>query len=98
MCRAGLELPDCGVFSRSAADFQHQSRLWQNLRKHLRDRFSVARCRRARKPPGSRDVQIFEPHARHLAVLIAYVATAALAKCKFHSAIKIILLWRLRLL
>src|SRR5262245_31595212 len=60
-----------GVLSCPASNFQHESRLRQDLRKHLRNGFSVALSRRAREPAVTRGVQIFEPHARYLPMLAA---------------------------
>src|SRR5262245_33277131 len=56
---------DC-VLSRTASDFEHESRLRQDLRKHLRNGLPVSLSRRAREPAIIRGVQIFEPHARYL--------------------------------
>src|SRR5262249_52551147 len=68
-----------GVLSGTAPNFEHESSLRQDLRKHLRNGFSVALSRRAREPPIIRGVQIFEPHARYIPRL-ARVTRAASAR------------------
>src|SRR5262245_56424496 len=61
-----------GVLSCPASNFQHESRLRQDLRKHLGNGFPVTLSRRAREPAVTRGIQIFEPHARYLPIRAAY--------------------------